>query len=159
MRHAALLTILLAIAVPATAAPLAKKGDYDTTTCWSGETFVMPHSQSTIVVHYRVTGTSRSNVANKAWDQNTFMCAGVTLVEKNVPTTTAYCEYVDGDGDKTFGRTTVEANVSRWTFLSGTGKYAGITGGGTQEQDGRFPIMRPGQMSGCTRNKGSWTLP
>lgn len=159
MRFVSAIAGLVVLALPAVAAPLEKIGEYDLTTCYSGETVVLQHSQSLAVVHYRVSGTARSNGPNKAWDETVFTCLGTTLIDKNVPTTTAYCEYLDGDGDRTFGRSTVEANTSRWTFLSGTGKYAGITGGGTIDQTGRFPLQRPGAIAACSRNRGSWKLP
>lgn len=159
MRQFLLCAALVALAAPAAAAPLEKKGNYDFTACFAGETFIMAPSQTMTVLHFRVNGTSRSNIANGAFDQNTFMCAGVTFVNSGVPSSTSYCEYLDGDGDKTFGRTVVNGMSSTWTFLSGTGKYQNIAGTGTVDVEGRFPLMRPGNIAGCTRNKGSWTLP
>ena len=44
-------------------------------------------------------------------------------------------------------------------FLSGTGKYEGISGGGTNEDVGSFPSARPGTFQGCSPAIGTFKLP
>ena len=94
-----------------------------------------------------------------AFDQMSLECVGVFRSEKGAPTANAVCEYLDNDGDKLLGyaeRTGVAGG--KWRFVSGTGKYTGITGGGEYKYLGRFPRIREGHVQGCNRATGSYEL-
>ena len=63
-----------------------------------------------------------------------------------------YCDAVDADGDRwwIWWNNTPESN--KWGFIGGTGKYEGITGGGTTESlaqmaDGRAAITWDGHWT------------
>lgn len=51
----------------------------------------------------------------------------------NVLASVGYCHAVDADGDVMYIYWRMAGNGSEWSFVSGTGKYEGIKGGGTSE--------------------------
>lgn len=63
------------------------------------------------------------------------------------------CHTVDEDGD-TWSAWYTGATGGEWGFINGTGKYAGISGGGTWENDVEY-------ADGKAANTwtGSWTIP
>ena len=70
-----------------------------------------------------------------------------------------FCEYLDKDGDRSFGEWKGEAGGGTWTFISGTGKWQGITGGGTWKSLGQMPQFQPGKFQNCGRATGTYKLP
>ena len=129
------------------------------TNCWGGKSTTIVHSKDYVAAGLHMTGTSRSNVDGGAFDQMSLECVGVFRSEKGAPTADAVCEYLDKDGDKLLGyaeRTGVAGG--KWRFVSGTGKYAGISGGGEYEYLGRFPRIRDGHVQGCNRAAGNYEL-
>ncbi len=70
------------------------------------------------------------------------------------------CLWTDADGDTFIGTYTDEpGKPGVWTFLGGTGKWKGVTGGGTY-QHVSFSKPRPdGTGEGCTTHSGKYTLP
>ena len=154
----ALVCILLA---PTTgeAAELAKSGSYDITNCWAGTSNVIVHSKAHIALSYTLTGTSRANKPGGPFDNQSFQCVGVTRVMQGTVTGDGICEYVDADGDKFLGRLTRTGNPGgEWTVINGTGKYAGITSGGTYKFLAQFPTVREGHFQGCNRATGTYKL-
>ena len=141
------------------AAELDKSGGYDITNCWAGTSNAIMHSKAHIALSYTLTGTARSNVAGGPFDKLSFQCVGVVRVMQGTATGDSICEYVDADGDKVLGRGTRTGNPGgEWTFINGTGKYAGITGGGTNKYLGRFPTVRKGHFQACNRATGTYKL-
>ena len=68
------------------------------------------------------------------------------------------CTNVNSSGDKTLTVSTGSPKSFKWKYIVGTGKLAGIQGGGT----GSFVQMYPrnGSVSGgCWTAKGTYTLP
>jgi len=68
------------------------------------------------------------------------------------------CINTDKDSDKTISVATGTPKSFQWKFVSGTGKFAGITGGGTGEVVTRYPRAAPVSVS-CWQGKGAYTLP
>ncbi len=141
------------------AAELDKSGGYDITNCWAGTSNAIVHSKAHIALSYTLTGSARSNVAGGPFDKTSFQCVGVVRVMQGTATGDGICEYVDADGDKTLGKATRTGNPGgEWTFINGTGKYAGITGGGSYKYLGQFPTVRKGHFQGCNRATGAYKL-
>ncbi len=83
-------------------------------------------------------------------------CKGTTVVSAygNDLVVKGYCDAIDRDGDVWWLWYDGTAQGSTWGILGGTGKYAGMTGGGTTTTekpapDGRFVIHW----------EGSWDIP
>jgi len=87
-------------------------------------------------------------------------CVGMGSEEPDAPfTDSGYCSYVDADGDRMFEYwTETGEGKGTDTLLGGTGKYAGIQGGGTYEYS-YTPDAPEGTFNGYGHTKGSYTLP
>jgi hypothetical protein len=142
-----------------TAGELAKEGSYDTTFCFAGKSHLIAHSETHIAYSYWLAGTMLSKSSGGIWDMNSGYCVGDGSVIKGASTAEAFCEFMDSDKDKTFGKAIRTGTSGTWKVLSGTGKYAGMTGGGTFEVIGPFPTIKEGTFQGCNRNKGTYKLP
>ncbi len=141
------------------AAELAKSGSYDITNCWAGTSNVIVHSKAHIALSYTLTGTSLANKPGGPFGNLSYQCVGVVRVMQGTATGDGNCEYVDADGDKVLGRGIRTGNPGgEWTFINGTGKYAGITGGGAFKYLGQFPTVRKGHFQGCNRATGTYKL-
>ena len=60
---------------------------------------------------------------------------------------------------KTTGKLGSRGGKGTWTFVGGTGKYAGIKGNGEFD---RLPGFRPsakGTFQGMNKSKGKWKIP
>lgn len=141
------------------AAELAKKAKYDATVCWGGELHVVSHAKGYMAGTYTLTGTTQSNGGGGIFDKDSFECVGVFHFLGSAPGHTGFCQFVDKDGDKVFGKDIRNKTDYTMEFVSGTGKYQGIKGGGTTERIGAYPPARKGTAQGCVRMTGSYALP
>jgi hypothetical protein len=71
-------------------------------------------------------------------------CLGTNILdaEGNLLTGRGYCDGVDGDGDVWWIWWNNGPTGGDWGFMGGTGKYEGITGGGTTTFEGATPDSR-----------------
>jgi len=109
-----------------------------------------------------VWGIATSNNENKAFENMTSYCLAMRKFVAGRPQKSlTYSKFTDKDGDffvvETIGS---EAAESDWTFLQGTGKWKGITGGGKSW----FTIRMvkggtPGTFHGRVRLTGTFELP
>ena len=141
------------------AGELAKQGNYDLMSCYSGKAEVIAHSKTQVAYSYVFTGTGRSNPTGGAFDMTSFQGVGLSSVIKGENTSNYFMEYIDSDGDKVFLKGDRNGPKGSAEFLSGTGKYEGISGGGTNEAVGNFPSARPGTFQSCSHAIGTYMLP
>ena len=67
------------------------------------------------------------------------------------------CVNTDNDGDKTISVASGTPKSFQWKYLSGSGKFQGISGSGTAEITTRYP--RGGNVSAsCWQGRGTYTL-
>ncbi len=78
-------------------------------------------------------------------------CSGTTVVaaDGSPPVANGYCDGLDQDGDVWWLWWHNGSDGNTWGFIGGTGKFAGIEGGGTttlevEWPDGRFTILWEG---------------
>lgn len=78
-------------------------------------------------------------------------CSGTYILDKDQEITggNGYCDSVDSDGDVWWMWWKLDGEKGSWGVLGGTGKYDGMTGGGTteilsQSPDGRFALQWEG---------------
>lgn len=71
-------------------------------------------------------------------------CGGTTIVSADRKTTvgSGYCAALDKDGDAWWLWWRLEGDGSTWAVVDGTGKYKGMTGGGTTKTLVRLPDGR-----------------
>ncbi|MGB5423215.1 MAG: hypothetical protein WBN03_13725, partial [Desulfobacterales bacterium] len=103
---------------------------YDITTCGSATNTVLFSSEDLTIISFESKGISISNHENKAFDNNTFQCAGVIQIASGKPSCDMFCIFLDPDGDVTLGESTLDGAEGTWKFIYGTGKWKGISGGG-----------------------------
>ena len=90
-------------------------------------------------------------------DRMTHECRVVWSASKAGLEFTNRCVNVDKDGDKTISMSNGKPKSYQWMFLSGTGKYQGITGSGTAEVTKHYP--RSGAVAvACWEGRGTYTL-
>lgn len=101
---------------------------YDITTCGSATNTVLFSSEDLTIISFESKGISISNHENKAFDNNTFQCAGVIQIASGKPSGDMFCKFLDPDGDVTLGESTLDGAEGTWKFIYGTGKWKGISG-------------------------------
>jgi hypothetical protein len=83
------------------------------------------------VMSVNTKGITRSNSANKAFDNATCECASVVSVAGAERNGLGCCKFTVPDGDFVVGEQVHDSTGGgKWKFLQGTGKWKGITGGG-----------------------------
>ena len=82
-------------------------------------------------------------------------CLGGSIIGPNGDTGNGagYCDGIDKDGDVYFIWYRNDGADRRWGFLGGTGKFAGVDGGGTTEVVGGTPHGRV-----VVKWQGKWTM-
>ena len=156
----ALSAAAIALAGTAVSAELPKEGEIDGISCFAGETSVIAHSKNHVALGFNITGTFRSNVLGAPLgDISSAQCIGILSILEGEQSVNGFCEYVGAEGDRTFSNfTRTGGTTGNWQYLNGTGKLAGITGGGLYEIM-NFPTIRPGTFQGCNHATGTYKLP
>lgn len=132
---------------------------FDVTCCYAGEMKVISASKELTVLGVEGTGIFRSHHENKALDNMTIYAIGVFRIEAGKGTSIAYCKGMDPDGDVIVQEHRRDGPKVTWKFLQGTGKYKGITGGGTGKVVARGKPITPGTTQGCSRVTGTFEVP
>jgi hypothetical protein len=132
---------------------------FDVTYCYSGAVTMVSASKQLTVFGAEVKGIIRSNHENKAFDNMTMHCMTIFRIVAGKATGTAYCKAIDPDGDIIVQEHTRVGSQSTWKFLQGTGKWKGITGGGTGKPITRGKPITPGTTQACSRVSGTFELP
>lgn len=90
-------------------------------------------------------------------DMMTHDCRVVWSASKAGVEFTNRCVNIDKDGDKTITMASGTPKSFQWKYLSGSGKFQGISGGGTGETVTPYP--RSGNVSAsCWQGRGTYTL-
>ncbi len=106
-------------------------------------------------------GIMISKMENKIFDNVTVHSQGVMVVEGNKMTVYAYMKYLDQDGDfivVRYSQNPGETSATT-TFISGTGKWKGINGGGKATPITKGKPIVPGTTQFCNNHKGKFTVP
>jgi hypothetical protein len=92
-------------------------------------------------------------------------CAGVTLYNKGIGTAIGYCVSLAPNGDKTLFEVRQEnmkpgpgLKKGTYKYVGGTGRFAGIEGGGQYTTYGVRPAA-DGTYQTVNKNKGHYKLP
>jgi hypothetical protein len=92
------------------------------------------------------------------FDKTSYQCRTIWHSAGGVVEFSSRCIFADGDGNKVIGTSAGTPKAWQWTFLGGSGKWAGITGGGPSEPMTQYPPVGPGVTAGCWRGKGSFEV-
>jgi hypothetical protein len=142
----------------------AKEIAYDQVSCWSA-TMGPPvaTADGVAVGSYELRGiVVRSNLEDKSAENRTFHCVSVYRAGGKDASDDGYCKILAAEGDYMVVQTARSGPLpaeGRRTFLYGTGRFAGIKGGGTSRQINRGAPATPGTLQGCNHDTGKFTLP
>ncbi len=132
---------------------------YNMTSCWSGDVTLLSASEELVIYSYDLKGVARKNDANEAFHNWSFQIIGTAKIESGKSSSLYYGKWLSPEGDMVFGEGDRNGEEGTWKFISGTGKYKGITGGGTNEIVPNIKPIVKGTTQGCSIAKGTFKLP
>ncbi len=137
---------------------LPKEGSYDYISCWSGTSKDIPFSKTHAFGNYEFVVTNRTTPTGGMFDMTVARCVGLYSMIEGKGDNSSFCEAIDKDGDKFVVRNSIEGGKPKQEGITGTGKYEGMTRIGTTEMLGRFPLVKPGVVTGCARQTGTYKM-
>ncbi len=132
---------------------------YDITNCWSGDVTLLYKSDNLAIFNFDVKGMSIANGESKAFDGWSMNIIGTAKVEAGKYSSTFYGIYKSPEGDIVVGEGNRTGGEGDWKFIEGTGKWEGITGGGTNKLITNVPPVKQGTTQSCIVATGTYTLP
>ena len=99
-----------------------------------------------------MTGLLRNEKEGGPFDKNFIRCLGQEAIIAGAYKTSGTCTETDKDGDKIF----IAFETDKFTYVSGTGKYKGITGGGTMKSEIAF--QGPKNVAAITAYEKQWEI-
>lgn len=151
MKRKAILAALVALAMNANA----NEGPVEVKGCFMTVPTTVDRVGETVIGQSEIYGIAESLPAGGPWDNTKHSCRAVWTTMDGGYEYANRCTNVDPDGDRFITMATgVSPQSFKWTYLGGTGKYQGITGGGT----GRFEEMYPEDNVACWRREGSYRI-
>lgn len=133
---------------------------YESTTCRAGTVSILAQVDKSIVWALDHRGVSMS--ANPEIDGFTQRCIGtVSNIEGRI-SANGYCRNVDprtGDMILVDWTASDKPGHGTWSYRLGTGKWKGVSGGGTYEPVGPTKPVEPGTYQNCVRVNGTYKLP
>jgi hypothetical protein len=160
---AAPLILLLALVQPVISGELPKEGTFSLTThgTWGGKVIVLGDRVHCIYDAIGIVDNDEGKgFLNEAAFYNLGQMHGVKGIKQSE---TGAWEYTDADGDKVLATyewkgVLFKASGGPFEFVAGTGKYAGITGGG-ESNWWPTPSAKPDITHGIMKVKGHYKLP
>ena len=145
----------MAVAQGAWAAEVA----YDFTACTHGRHTVLEANADIFAMGFEVWGVVAASTT-KEWENATTHCVGSLRVTAGKRVGKGVCKWLTAAGDSALGEFEYPASGEPvWTWLTGTGKLKGISGGGTFREVGGSKPVEAGTSQGCRRDWGKYTLP
>jgi hypothetical protein len=141
------------------ATELAKEGNYDAISCWSGTSNTIAFSKEYTAESYEIVGTVVSMIPGGLGDRSTFRCVGMNTSTNGRMGGGNVCEVIDPDGDKRLNAFHIEADgkVTR-EMVTGTGKYEGMTMTNTVAMMPPMKSAKAGTYQACNRQTGTYKL-
>jgi hypothetical protein len=135
------LIIAILAATPVTAAQAANVKVDATVTYVTVSNDSSKLSDGRTVMRLHQKGIIRASDAKSPFNFNSQDCVGTVVVGKDGKSAQAagYCDAIDKDGDVWWLWWSDSAAGNPWGVISGTGKYEGMTGGGTTLTDVQLP--------------------
>ena len=97
-------------------------------------------SNGSTLIHTALKGVIRSDDEASPLNLSPQDCNGTVLISADGQSQTGggHCTAIDKDGDAWWLSFLLTGDGSEWTVMGGTGKYEGMTGGGTTTPDAQF---------------------
>ena len=158
-------TLLTSATQEAAETQLAKRGKFTGTGSYSGAV-LKAHSFGEalkfMLVEYN--GATKNDAGSGLFHNMSFDCAfSVEIPEMPTTVSNGYCTFFDSDGDEIYFNASVKGVLgvggeATTQLIGGTGKYAGITGGGWYKNSDVRPAS-PGTFQGFIEFGGNYQLP
>ena len=132
---------------------------YDITNCWSGEVTLLHKSENLAIYNFDVKGMSLANGESKIFDGWSFNIIGTGKVEAGKYSSIFYGTYKSPEGDIVVGEGTRSGIEGTWKFIEGSGKWKGISGGGTNKLITKVQPIKEGTTQSCNVGTGTLELP
>jgi len=116
-------------------------------------------SKELVIYGYDLKGVSRSNDQSTAFDNWSLQIVGTAKIESGKYSSRYYGKYMSPEGDIVIGEGGRDSNEGTWKFISGTGKWKGIAGGGTNTIVPNIKPIKKGTAQGCSIATGTFQLP
>lgn len=127
--------------------------------CFTSKATPIDRAGDVVIGQSEVRGVTDSIPPGAIWDKTTHQCASVWTSSKGAYEFSNRCTNVDRDGDKFFTMAYGSSLKSfKWVYIGGTGKYAGISGGGEAAVEEAYPRTAAAVGGACWRGKGSYTI-
>ena len=159
------LGLSLGLALGAVAhAQVPKEGTSTSTTTYSGTFKMVQMGEERVHVIYEALGMNLSDSGEGLLHGASIRCLGAMHAIKNAyDDDNGFCVYIRPDGDQAFATFRASGkfgagSTGTLTFVGGTGKLAGLTGGG----ESTYTPVRPtsaGNFHGYSKTKVSYKLP
>lgn len=142
-----------------TASPLCAREVTEQRGCFTSETMVIDRAGDVVIGQSEVRGVSDGLTPGSPWDRTTHHCRSVWTSSNAGYEFSNRCTNVDGDGDRFFTMAFGTSLKSfKWVYIAGTGKHAGITGGGEASIEQVYPRTTPTLGGACWRGKGTYSI-
>jgi len=130
----------------------------ETKGCLTSEPMVIDKAGDVVIGTNDTRGVTDVSSTGPLNGKSTHECRVLWTATKAGVEFTNRCTNVSQSGDRTFTTASGTAKSFEWKYIAGTGKFAGISGGGTGSLDRPYP--RSPKLSGaCWAGKGSYSLP
>jgi hypothetical protein len=152
------LSTAMAFGVAALAADLPKEGTFDVTYTASGTAKVTSViGKERVLIAWDENGVG---VGTGLFDHATWHCFGVADISNGVlQATNGYCVGTDLAGDQIVAKLTGDSEDGSATLTTGTGKYAGISGGFKYLEGAKFRTATEGTYAHSNHTQGNYKLP
>jgi hypothetical protein len=142
---------------------MAKEGSSTGKNYATGTSKAIPMGEERIHVTYEGTGINVSDTEEGFLNNASQHFLGALHAVKGAFEESGFMVSTDPDGDKVFATWNGSGNLGKdakgtYTYVGGTGKYTGITGGGEFTRSNLQPASK-GVWAAITLFKGSWKLP
>ena len=142
---------------------MAKEGSYKGKNYATGTSKALPMGEERIHLTYEGSGIYVSDIEEGFLNNGSMHFLGALHAVKGAFEESGFWVLTVPDGDKVFATWKGSGNLGKdakgtYTYVGGTGKYTGITGGGEFTRSSLQPASK-GVWASITLFKGSWKLP
>jgi hypothetical protein len=150
--------------VPGATAEMAKEGEGNYTSGMSSAYKMLSTGRERIEMQFDVNGVVTEAPENSPLYNTTFCALGALHAVKGTYKETGFVRYTRPNGDQIFATYEANGNLAgertlKTTFVRGTGKCAGITGGGEFSGIPGLKNTQKGIIMGISVGKFHWKIP
>jgi hypothetical protein len=140
----------------------AQQQTVDNVTCRAGTLTVLAQAEKLLVWSLDHRGVTQGGDPKDPMQSFTQRCIGTVANVEGKLSANGWCRSVDsktGDWTLVDWQGSDKPGFGTWSYRYGTGKFKGVTGGGTYEPLGPTRPVEAGTYQNCVRIKGTMTIP